>query len=127
MKVLYAVQATGNGHVSRAREAIPHFEEHCDLDVAVSGSQADVDLPHDPDYQLSGLSFTFGKNGGIDHLRTIRDLRPIQLLRDIRSFPVEDYDLVVNDFEPVTAWAAKRKGVPSVSFSHQASFLTLLE
>ena len=124
MKVLYAVQGTGNGHMSRAREVLPHLEELCDLEVAVTGTQSDVDLPHKPEHALAGLSFSFGKKGGISYIDTLKNLRPIKFLKDLKNFPIEDYDLVINDFEPVTAWAAKRKGVPSVAMSHQASFLS---
>jgi hypothetical protein len=28
MKILYAVQATGNGHISRAIELMPHLEKY---------------------------------------------------------------------------------------------------
>jgi uncharacterized protein (TIGR00661 family) len=37
--------------------------------------------------------------------------------------PVEEYDLVINDFEPVTAWACKLRGLPCVGLSHQAAVL----
>ena len=42
MKVLYAIQATGNGHVSRANEIIPMLRQKCELDILLSGTQADV-------------------------------------------------------------------------------------
>ena len=35
MKVLYALQGTGNGHVARAREIVPILASRCDLDVLV--------------------------------------------------------------------------------------------
>jgi uncharacterized protein (TIGR00661 family) len=47
-----------------------------------------------------------------------------QLLRDIRSLPLKQYDLIINDFEPVSAWACKLQKVPSVSLSHQCSFVS---
>jgi uncharacterized protein (TIGR00661 family) len=37
------------------------------------------------------------------------------------SCPVEEYDLVINDFEPVSAWAARLKGIPCFSLSHQSA------
>ena len=36
--------------------------------------------------------------------------------------PLKDYNLILNDFEPVTAWACKTRGIESVGLSHQASF-----
>ncbi len=46
------------------------------------------------------------------------------LQKEINSIPVNDYDLVINDFEPVSAWACKLKHRPCVSFSHQAAVLS---
>ena len=53
MKILYAIQGTGNGHVSRARDIIPILQKKGDLDILVSGIQADVDLPYNIKYKLS--------------------------------------------------------------------------
>jgi len=41
---------------------------------------------------------------------------------DIRSLDVSRYDLVVTDFEPVTAWAARLAGKTSVGIGHQYAF-----
>jgi uncharacterized protein (TIGR00661 family) len=46
------------------------------------------------------------------------------VIKEIKNFPVEDYDLVVNDFEPISAWACKKKEVKCVSLSHQAALLS---
>jgi hypothetical protein len=40
MKVLYAIQGTGNGHISRANEIIPILERRVNLDVLVSGKNS---------------------------------------------------------------------------------------
>lgn len=42
----------------------------------------------------------------------------------MNSIPLSDYNLIVNDFEPLTAWACKLKKIDSVSLSHQASFVS---
>jgi uncharacterized protein (TIGR00661 family) len=47
-----------------------------------------------------------------------------QLWRDMHAIPLKDYDLIVNDFEPVTAWACRLQKVESVSLSHQCSFVS---
>jgi uncharacterized protein (TIGR00661 family) len=36
--------------------------------------------------------------------------------------PVEEYDIVLNDFESITSLSCRLKGIPSVNFGHQASF-----
>jgi uncharacterized protein (TIGR00661 family) len=45
-------------------------------------------------------------------------------MREVRELPVEKYDLVINDFEFISAYACLFKGVPCVGFSHQAAFLS---
>ena len=123
MKILYAIQGTGNGHLSRARDIIPILQQKGELDILVSGIQADVELPYPVKYKFKGLSFIFGKNGGIDLLATYRKSNLKQLYKEIKSLPIDDYDLVLNDFEPVTAWACKMKHKPCIGLSHQAAVI----
>ena len=124
MKVLYSIQATGNGHISRALEIIPILRRKVDLDVLISGTQGDLKLPFDVKYSLSGFSYIFGQKGGIDYFNTLRSLDHKRLVKEVRELPVEDYNLVINDFEPVSAWAARLKDVPSIALSHQSALLS---
>ena len=124
MKILFAIQGTGNGHISRAREIIPFLRQYGELDLLVSGTQADVNLPWPVKYKLHGLSFTFGKRGGVDIWDSFRALRTRQIIRDIRKLPVHEYDLVINDFEPISAWACRLRKKPCIALSHQAAFLS---
>lgn len=124
MKILFAVQGTGNGHISRAREIIPILQQYGDVDILVSGTQSQVSLPFDIKYRLYGLSFTFGKKGGVDVWHSLKSLKAFRLFGDIAKLPVKDYDLVINDFEPVSAWACKLRGKPCIALSHQAAFLS---
>ena len=123
MKILFAIQGTGNGHLSRARDVYPELVKYGKVDVLISGIQADVDVPFPVNYRMYGMSFIFGKRGGVDIIQTAKKLKLFRLLKDIRNFPVDDYDLVINDFEPVSAWACKRKGKPCISVSHQCAVL----
>src|ERR1043165_2895467 len=123
MKILFAIQGTGNGHLSRARDVYPELTKYGEVDVLISGIQADVDVPFPVHYRLYGLSFIFGKNGGVDIWDTAKKMKLRKLIKDIRHLPVENYDLVINDFEPVSAWACKRKNVPCISLSHQCAVL----
>ncbi|MGG9961815.1 glycosyltransferase family protein [Ferruginibacter sp. SUN106] len=123
MKILYAIQGTGNGHLSRARDIIPILQQKGELDILVSGIQADVELPYPVKYKFKGLSFIFGKNGGIDVIATYKKSNLKQLYKEIKSLPVEEYDLVINDFEPVSAWACKMKHAACIGLSHQAAVI----
>ena len=124
MKVLYAIQGTGNGHISRAREIIPHLQDYCQCDILISGTQCDVELGIPVKYRFKGLGFVFGKKGGIDMWNTTMNANLPNFRREIAQLPVEDYDLVINDFEPVSAWACNKKKVPCISLSHQGSLLS---
>ncbi|MFI5203885.1 MAG: glycosyltransferase family protein [Flavobacteriales bacterium] len=121
MRILYAIQGTGNGHLSRAIEIAPALKARAHTDILVSGIQSEIDLPFEVGYRFYGLSFIFGKNGGVDITNTWRKSRLKQLIKDIREFPIEQYDLVISDFEPVSCWSAWLKGVPVVSLSNQAA------
>jgi len=121
MKILYAIQGTGNGHITIARDLLPRLMRQAEVDILISGCQVDVDLPWPVKYRLGGLSFIFGKKGGIDYIETFRRGKLRKLFREIRALPVEAYDLVISDFEPVSAWACYLRGVPCVGFSHQAA------
>lgn len=123
MKVLYAIQGTGNGHVTRARDIVPLLQKYCDVDVLISGRQADVSVPFPVKYRYQGLGFVFGKKGGIDMLETFKRNSIKTLFNEINSLPVEEYDLVINDFEPVSAWACYQKNKKCIGLSHQAAVL----
>ncbi|WP_100613602.1 glycosyltransferase family protein [Confluentibacter citreus] len=124
MKILYAIQGTGNGHLSRARDIIPILQKKdVELDILISGTQADINLPYPITYQLKGLSFIFGKKGGVDVWKTYFKAKTMRLHKEITMLPVEHYDLIINDFEPVSAWACKLKKIPCVSLSHQSAVL----
>jgi uncharacterized protein (TIGR00661 family) len=123
MKILFGIQGTGNGHLSRARDVYPELAKYGEVDVLISGIQADVDVPFPVKYKMYGMSFIFGKRGGVDILETAKKLKLLRLFKDIREFPIAQYDLVINDFEPVSAWACKRANKPCISVSHQCAVL----
>jgi uncharacterized protein (TIGR00661 family) len=123
MKILYAIQGTGNGHLSRAIDIIPCLQKHGEVDILVSGTQGDLQLPFPVKYKVKGLSFIFGKSGGVDLWKTVTKSHIRKLIKSIRQLPVEEYDLVVNDFEPVSAWACYFKDKPCIALSHQSAVL----
>jgi uncharacterized protein (TIGR00661 family) len=123
MKILYAIQSTGNGHLTRALEIVPILKTKGEVDVLLSGTSSELKVPFKVDYQMKGLSFVFGKAGGVDVWNTYMQMNSLQLLRDIKNLPIEKYDLIISDFEPVSAWAAKMAKVPSIGLSNQAATL----
>lgn len=124
MRILYAIQGTGNGHLARALDVVPCLQKHGQVDILVSGNQGDLPLPFPVKYKLSGLSFIFGKSGGVSLWKTFARTNLRKLIRSIKSLPVENYDLVINDFEPVSAWACYFKNKASIALSHQSAVLS---
>lgn len=124
LRILYAIQGTGNGHVTRAREIIPILQKYGAVDVFLAGDQSHVNLPAAVRYRSKGLTFVYNKSGGLSYARSLFKNNFLRLWREIKSFPVEEYDLIINDFEFITAWACRLRKKNCVGLSHQGAFLS---
>mgnify|MGYP001551546601 CR=1 FL=1 len=122
MKIFYAVQATGNGHISRAMELLPYLQRYGTVDIFLSGANSSLQIDAPVQYRSDGLSLFYNCSGGLDYWKIVRGLHPLHLKKEIRDLPVEKYDLVINDFEYITSAACARKKIPSIQMGHQASF-----
>jgi uncharacterized protein (TIGR00661 family) len=121
MRILYALQGTGYGHISRAKEIIPLLKQKAQVDVLLSGYKGNIQLPFHLDYQLKGMHLVYSKNGGVDVKKTFQAINFKAFLAEIKSLDLSCYQLVLNDFEPVSAWWCYMKGNPCISLSHQAA------
>jgi uncharacterized protein (TIGR00661 family) len=121
-KIFYAVQATGNGHVSRATQLYPYLKKFGEVDFFVSGNNCNLDFNFPVKYRSKGCSLHYSKCGGLNYWSIIKNIKPYSLYKDASSLPIEKYDYIINDFDFVTSLACKLKGIPSVQFGHQASF-----
>lgn len=125
MKILYGVQGTGNGHTTRARiMAKALANAGAKVDWVFSGRERDkfFDMDIFGDFQsYRGLTFAT-QSGKILYGKTALTSNVAQLYQDIRKVKVEGYDFIINDFEPVSAWAAKRAGKKVIGVSHQNAF-----
>ena len=124
MKILYGINATGNGHISRARIIIAELKKRGhDISCIISGRNDDrlYDVGEFKPFVLK-KGFTFSKKGGrIKYLRTFFNIDLIQFVKDIKSID-EQFDLVITDFEPVSAYFSRIKNIPSLGIGHQYSF-----
>ncbi|MCL1113394.1 MULTISPECIES: MJ1255/VC2487 family glycosyltransferase [Shewanella] len=124
MKILYGVQGTGNGHISRARvmaKALAHH--HIDVDFLFSGRSPEqyFDMQCFGHFQTrNGMTF-ITENGRVSVAQTAKKNLMTNIFSEIKQLDLSGYDLVLNDFEPVSAWAAKQQQVPSIAISHQAA------
>lgn len=124
MRILYAIQGTGNGHLSRSMEIIPHLQKRAQVDVLLSGTQCELKLPFEVRFRFHGLSFIFGEKGGINFVKTYSENRVRRFMREVNSLDVSTYDLIISDFEPVSAWACFLARKRCIGLSNQAAVLT---
>lgn len=120
--ILYGVQGTGNGHISRARLMAAEFAR---LDVQVeylfSGRDKTryFDMEEFGESQYgTGLSFTTHQ-GRIRKLQTLKNCRALRYAREVGSLRTDRHELVISDFEPTVTWAARLRNTPSLAIGHQ--------
>ena len=122
MKILYGIQLTGNGHITRSIKIITALKSAgFDVDIITSGTNSQLNLPFKIKKQFQGLSFFYNKKGGIDWIKTLLSLKLKQFLSDLK-YDVSSYDLIISDFEPVSAWSARRSNKKSLGIGNQYSF-----
>ena len=120
MRILYGIQLNGNGHITRSLELINQLKaKGYEVDVIASGGNYSIELP---EYikKFKGLSMYFNKSGRINKLKTTLSLNLFKLVKDI-NYDCSGYDLVISDFEPISAYSAKKYKVKSIGISNQVS------
>lgn len=122
MKILYALQGTGNGHIARARDLVPRFAEHATVDVLIAGVNSTLGLGFPVKYNRYGLAMVYNDQGSVSYWKSLFKNRIFQFLKDVVTLPVQDYDLVIIDFEAITSYACKLRGVKALQLSHQAAY-----
>ncbi|WP_029795320.1 MJ1255/VC2487 family glycosyltransferase, partial [Vibrio parahaemolyticus] len=125
MKILYGVQGTGNGHIARARAMSKAFESHdVQVDFLFSGRAPEKYFSMEAfgDYQTRrGFTFVTEK-GSVNYAKTALNNNLIHFFKEVNQLNLAPYDLIINDFEPVTAWAARQQNKPCIGISHQNAF-----
>lgn len=125
MKILYGIQATGNGHLTRSREVVAALRRagHHVL-VLLSGRHPEKLWGVDdlrPFRVKQGLTFVVD-HGRIDPWATAWRLKPLRFYQDVRTFDAGGVDVVISDFEPLSVRIAKRRGLVSIGLAHQYAF-----
>lgn len=126
MKILYGVQGTGNGHISRARAIAEALKQYPEIEITwlFSGRDRDkfFDMEVFEDYEWRrGLTFITEK-GKINNLKTTAGIKPKRLIDDIQSLNLDRYDVIATDYEPVTAWAGQLARREVIGIGHQYAF-----
>lgn len=125
MRIFYGVQATGNGHITRARALAPKLKQAgIQVDYLFSGRPWETlfEMEAFGDYEYrTGLTFTT-KAGHVQYVKTVFTANPLTFIRDVKALDLGAYDAVICDFEPVSAWAARLQGIKTVGIGHQYAF-----
>lgn len=124
MKIFYAIQATGNGHISRAMQLYPYLQKFGEVDFFMSGSNASLAIDLPVKYKSAGCSLFYSTCGGLDYWKIAKNVRPLQMIKEAKSLPLKKYDVIINDFDSITSLACKMQKVHSVQLGHQASFVS---
>lgn len=124
MKILYGVQGTGNGHISRANAMAKAFAAYPGVEVTwlYSGRPRESlgEVPAASQWRR-GMTFAT-ENGQLKPFKTLMGNSVPGFVRDIRELDLSPYDCVVTDFEPIVSWAARLRGIPTVGIGHQYAF-----
>lgn len=125
MKILYGIQGTGNGHVTRSTQIIDTLSKNnADIDVIFSGCTPDKVFDKTvftPKGFYEGFTFQI-KKGRIQFFNTAKNLSFRKFVKDVRSFDASEYDLIITDFEPISAMVAKKNKLPCIGIGHQYAF-----
>jgi uncharacterized protein (TIGR00661 family) len=125
MKVLYGTQGTGNGHLSRTYAIVPLLRRAgVEVELVISGTTSEGlkrGVPElEPYRAFHGLSY-IRHEGRINIGKTIEIFKPLELAEDFAEIQ-GTYDLVVSDFEPLTAWWGLSHEVPVIGIAHNYAF-----
>ncbi|MBC8375179.1 MAG: glycosyltransferase [FCB group bacterium] len=125
LNILYGVQATGNGHITRSREVVSALKQRGHrVQVIVSGRPGENLWGMEsfkPFTLMEGLTF-HTRAGKVQKLSTVLNARPFKMYRDINQFNAQDIDVVISDFEPISSRIARKHGIPSIGIGHQYAF-----
>lgn len=125
MNILYGVQGTGQGHISRAR-AMAQALAAWPVDVTwlFSGRPRealfDMELFGDFVYRR-GLTFSTSA-GKLRYISTTFNNNVPRFLQDARQLDLDAFDLIVCDYEPVVARAAAKARRDVIGIGHQYAF-----
>ena len=125
-KVVYGVSGEGSGHSSRAREILTHLEASGHRVKIVSYGRGYSNLQADFDvFETEGLHIRSVENKVsvvktfVDNVSRLSD--GVKKLRELRHVAFKDFqpDVVITDFEPMTAYLASHYDLPLITIDNQ--------
>ena len=125
-KILFGVQATGNGHISRAKLLVKALEaQGAQVDVLLSGrgKYFGEAIPEFGRYDYREGLTLHSESGKVSLAKSVYKNNFHHYRRDIKNFDTSGYDLILTDFEPISAHAGMRNKKTVISISNQNSLL----
>jgi uncharacterized protein (TIGR00661 family) len=123
MKILYGIQLNGNGHLTRSLDIIEELSQRKhDIDILTSGQNSNLNLGRNH-IHFRGLDLILNGLGSISWWDSFKKANLYRLINDINNFDTSKYDLVISDFEPVSAWSSKKNNTKSLGISNQCSII----
>ncbi len=125
-RIVYGVSGEGSGHSSRAREVLRHLLASGHEVKVASYDRGYANLAGDFDvFPIEGLSIAAAENR-VSVVRTLQD-NMVRLpagwrkLRELKKSLFDDYDpqVVITDFEPMTAYLAMHRDLPLLTLDNQ--------
>lgn len=125
MRILFGVQATGNGHITRARALAPKLEAlGASVQYLFSGRKPRDLFDMEPfgNYiSKEGLTF-HSRKGRVQLGDTLLRNNIYRLTQDVKELDLSRFDIVVTDFEPISAWAGRLAEKKVIGLGHQYAF-----
>lgn len=126
MRILIGVQGTGNGHLSRCSALAEALSMYPDVHTQFLISGRDRNQLFDMDafgewQWRQGLSFVV-EQGRVNVPETLRRNQWGQFWHDVKALDLSEYDLVVSDYEPITAWAGRLQRKQVIGLGRQYAF-----
>lgn len=127
MKIVYGIHGYGRGHAMRAKGVLGRLSERHELLILAGGDAYDALIGDYPVVRIPIISYRHNRRGKIASIRTVVHNTPMILdlmawgpgldmvMQVIRDFGA---DLVITDSEGYTHWAARRLGIPRITFDH---------
>src|ERR1700712_5020122 len=127
MRIAYGVMGYGRGHAMRTSAVLPELMAEHEVTVFAGADAYDVLAPRFPTVRIPTIGYVYNARGGHSTSQTLRrNFSPMADLvfngrgaglveRELRDRGIE---LVISDSEAWTHRAARRLGLPRISFDH---------
>jgi uncharacterized protein (TIGR00661 family) len=127
MRIAYGVHGYGHGHASRAWAVMPQLAKRHEVLLLAGGDAYRALSETYPVRRLPTIGFAYRRPGQISRIRTMQRNLPVMLdvwlgghgLSDAAEALTEfRADVVISDSEIFTHHAARRLGIPRITFDH---------